>query len=148
MITCKNWTGTLRLICNNLNSVSLHSTNGKPLRIRLGEWDASSNIEPIASQEYTVARIFIHPSFTAGNLRNDIAIIRLSSSVQLGVTPTITTACLPLNPLSGTRCWVRSWQNLLYNIYFKIKLRSVDGEKMIFPQTACIKLFKRKWMYH
>lgn len=81
----------------------------------MGEWDASSATEPFAAQEYNVARIFVHPQYTAANLRNDIAILRLSSPVILGQVrkvsfvsaanlsklflnrqfPTITTACLP-----------------------------------------------------
>lgn len=47
----------------------------------MGEWDASSTREPIQAQEYTVSRVFIHPSYVSTNLRNDIAVLRLSSRV-------------------------------------------------------------------
>lgn len=63
---------------------------GRPLKVRLGEWDASSLNQVITPQEYQVARIFIHPQYTATNLRNSIAILRLSTPVTLGTTPSIT----------------------------------------------------------
>lgn len=75
----------------------------------MGEWDASSSTEPIPAQEFQVARIFIHPQYTATNLRNDIAVLRLQTPVNLGQTPTITTACLPSTQLTNIRCWVAGW---------------------------------------
>lgn len=71
----------------------------------MGEWDASTTTEPIAAQEYFVSRIFTHPSFTATNLKNDVALLRLSTPVTLGTTPTITTACLPNTLVTNIRCW-------------------------------------------
>lgn len=79
------------------------------LRVRLGEWDASAASEPIPAQEYTVVKYFVHPGYIAANLKNDIAMLRLASSVNLGATPTITTACLPSTSFVGQRCWVSGW---------------------------------------
>lgn len=100
----------------------------------LGEWDASTSVEPIPPQEYNVARIFVNPSFTASNLRNNIAVLRLASPVTLGTvservscliyllliiekklqTPTVTTACLPSSLISANiRCWVAGWGKIL-----------------------------------
>lgn len=59
----------------------------------MGEWDAAGATEPIAAQEYLVTRVFIHPQFTASNLRNNIAILRLASAVPLGQTPSISPVC-------------------------------------------------------
>lgn len=56
-------------------------SGGRFLKARIGEWDASNTNEPIAAQEFTVSRIFIHPSYVAANLRNDIAVLRLSTRV-------------------------------------------------------------------
>ena len=75
----------------------------------MGEWDASATSEPIAYQEFTAAKIFIHPSYNANNLKNDIALIRLNAPVGLGTTPTITTACMPATSFSSGRCWVSGW---------------------------------------
>jgi secreted trypsin-like serine protease len=73
------------------NLIFIFRVFGRPLRIRLGEWDASSASEPIAAQEYQVSRVFVHPQFTASNLRNNIAILRLATPVPLGQTPSIST---------------------------------------------------------
>lgn len=80
----------------------------------MGEWDASVSTEPIAAQEFNVARIFVHPQYTAANLKNDIAILRLATPVQLGQVPTITTACIPSTVVSSIRCWVAGEIIFLY----------------------------------
>lgn len=85
-------------------------SSGQQLKVRLGEWDASSSIEAIQPQEFIVSRIFVHPQFVAASLRNDIAILRLATAVPLGATPTIGIACLPANQLSGMRCYVAGEQ--------------------------------------
>lgn len=64
--------------------MNMHRNNGRQLKVRLGEWDASTTAEPVPPQEYIVSRIFIHQSYTASNLKNDIAILRLVSPVTLG----------------------------------------------------------------
>ncbi|XP_062556334.1 phenoloxidase-activating factor 2-like [Armigeres subalbatus] len=89
--------------------ITEYVSGSKVLKIRLGEWDASSASEPIPAQEYTVTKFFVHPSYNSINLQNDIAILRLSSAVPLGTTPTITTACLPATSFVGTTCWVSGW---------------------------------------
>lgn len=47
----------------------------------MGEWDASGSREPIAAQEFTVARVTIHPNYIASNLRNNVAVLRLATRV-------------------------------------------------------------------
>lgn len=104
------------------SSSSFHRT---PFKVRLGEWDASNDNEPIPAVEVQTATIFIHPKYNAKNLQYDIALIRLASNAPLGEYPTITNICLPsknldLNlmmkwsfyfqskgqPISNMRCWV------------------------------------------
>ncbi|XP_058450708.1 phenoloxidase-activating factor 2-like isoform X2 [Malaya genurostris] len=89
--------------------VSDYVSGSRQLKVRLGEWDASAASEPIPAQEYNVVKIFIHPSYTSSNLKNNIAMLRLSSAVNLGTTPTITTACLPSTSFVGSRCWISGW---------------------------------------
>ena len=50
----------------------------------MGEWDSSGSTEVLPAQDYPVSRTTIHPQFQAGNLKNDIAVLRLSNPVQLG----------------------------------------------------------------
>lgn len=73
------------------------------LRVRMGEWNAAGDTEPLPAQEFIVARVFVHGSFNPTNLMNDVAILRLATPVPLGQFPTITTACLPVQPFVGQR---------------------------------------------
>ncbi|XP_052888227.1 phenoloxidase-activating factor 2 [Anopheles moucheti] len=91
------------------HKISDYTSGGRTLKVRLGEWDAATTSEPLPVQEFNVARYFVHPSFNSANLRNDIAILRLSGTVALGTTPTIATACLPVTSFIGSRCWVSGW---------------------------------------
>uniref|UniRef100_A0A182J0I2 Uncharacterized protein n=1 Tax=Anopheles atroparvus TaxID=41427 RepID=A0A182J0I2_ANOAO len=91
------------------HKISDYTSGSRTLKVRLGEWDAASTSEPLPVQEYTVTRYFVHPNFNAANLRNDIAILRLSGTVNLGTTPTIATGCLPVTSFTGSRCWVSGW---------------------------------------
>jgi hypothetical protein len=61
--------------------------------ILIGEWDAATATEPFGALEYNVARIFVHPQYTAANLRNNVAILRLANPVVLGQV------CVPFPPL-------------------------------------------------
>jgi Trypsin len=72
----------------------------------MGRWEGS---ELIQIQQFNIVRLFIHPQFNSANLRNDVAILRLSQSVNLGVTPTITTACLPTSSLANINCTVAGY---------------------------------------
>lgn len=59
-----------------------------------GDWDAAEIYEVFPSIEIN-ATAYIHPNFTANNLKNNIAIIRLASPAPLGQYPTISNICLP-----------------------------------------------------
>ncbi|XP_058055698.1 phenoloxidase-activating factor 2-like [Anopheles bellator] len=103
------------VLIDNLNvltaahKISDYTSGARALKVRLGEWDAASTTESLPVQDFTVARYFVHPNFTVANLRNDIAVLRLSTVVNLGVTPTIATACLSTASFVGNRCWVSGW---------------------------------------
>ena len=104
--------------------------NGQTLKVRLGEWDASSSTEPIQAQEFSVAKIFIHPQFNAANCKNDIAVLRLASQVPLGVTPTIGTVCLPSNQILNQRCWVAG-NFFLFRVIFWVFFSSLLALSLI-----------------
>lgn len=73
------------------------------MRVRMGEWDASGELEPLPAQEYRVARIVVHPTFNPVTLVDDVAILRLITPVPLGQFPTVATACLPVTSYAGQR---------------------------------------------
>jgi hypothetical protein len=64
------------------------------VKVRLGDWDITQNIEPYTYLDYAVSSVYIHPKFNSANLQNDIALIKLSEPVPLGVYPNINPACL------------------------------------------------------
>ncbi|KDR16418.1 Serine proteinase stubble [Zootermopsis nevadensis] len=81
------------------------------VKIRLGDWDITRNIEPYSYQDYEISSVYIHPQFNSANLQNDIAIIKLSQPVPLGVYPNINPACLAQQNavFTGERCTVAGW---------------------------------------
>lgn len=60
----------------------------------MGDWDASRIIEPFTPFEANVT-FTIHPNFTLGNLKNNIAILKTDVLIPLGVVPTIGSICIP-----------------------------------------------------
>uniref|UniRef100_A0A182P407 Peptidase S1 domain-containing protein n=1 Tax=Anopheles epiroticus TaxID=199890 RepID=A0A182P407_9DIPT len=98
-----------RHVLTAAHKISDYTSGSRTLKVRLGEWNAAATTEPLPVQEFTVARYFVHPNFNSANLRNDIAVLRLSGTVSLGTTPTIATACLPVTSFVGSRCWVSGW---------------------------------------
>lgn len=80
------------------------SSSSGNLILRMGEWDGTATNEPNPYRDFTPASVTIHPNFNSQNLHNDIALIRLSSSVSVSTNPNINTACLPTTvPATGTR---------------------------------------------
>lgn len=63
------------------------------IKVRLGEWNASSTGEPYPVVESAVSSITIHPAYNPNNLFNDIAILRLATPVTY--SPSINNICIP-----------------------------------------------------
>ncbi|XP_053694080.1 phenoloxidase-activating factor 2-like isoform X2 [Sabethes cyaneus] len=109
------------------HKINDYVSSNRLLKIRMGEWDASTPSELIPVQEYNVMKFFIHPSYSSSNLRNDIAVLRLSSAVNLGITPTITNACLTSTSFVGSRCWISGWgKNDFFNGVYQAIQKEVD----------------------
>lgn len=73
----------------------------------MGEWNAAAATEPIPAQEFIVSRVILHPNYNAANLKNDVAILRLSIAVPLGNSPAVATGCLPATSFAGSRYLTR-----------------------------------------
>ncbi|KAI9557101.1 hypothetical protein GHT06_016899 [Daphnia sinensis] len=85
--------------------------NGVGLKVRLGEWDAKANVEPLKYVELGVSRVKVNPFFNRANLQNDIAVLTLEQPVNLASTPHINPVC-PANFQAnyvGRRCLVAGW---------------------------------------
>ncbi|PNF40117.1 hypothetical protein B7P43_G09980 [Cryptotermes secundus] len=81
------------------------------VKVRLGDWDITRNIEPYSYQDYIISNVYIHPHFNSANLQNDIAVIKLYQQIPLGVYPNINPACLSRQnaAFTGQRCIVAGW---------------------------------------
>jgi hypothetical protein len=76
------------------------------MKCRFGDWDAANDIEPFADVESNVMSMFIHERFNPANLQFNVAILRLTTAVPIGLYPTITNICLPSTPIKPVKCWV------------------------------------------
>lgn len=54
----------------------------------------------VNTQTSTVETITLHPLYDATTLKNDIAVLTLSTPIVLGVQTTVNTACLPASGAS------------------------------------------------
>lgn len=81
------------------------------LKVRLGEWDAKANVEPLKYVEAVVSRIRINPFFNSANLQNDIAVLTLDRAVDLASNPHINPVCpaQSVSYINNPRCWVAGW---------------------------------------
>ncbi|KAJ6636460.1 Phenoloxidase-activating factor 2 [Pseudolycoriella hygida] len=121
------------VLLNNLNVLTVAHRAAQyvnapaTLRVRMGEWNSGSATEPIPAQEFIVSRVIIHPNYNAANLKNDVAILRLSTPVPLGNNPAIATGCLPATSFVGSRCFVSGWgRNDFVNGTFQTIQKQVD----------------------
>lgn len=73
-----------------MNSI-IRATSG--LKVRLGEWDAKANVEPLKYVEMGVVKVKVNPYFNRANLQNDIAVLTLSQPVNLASTPHVNPVC-------------------------------------------------------
>ena len=53
--------------------------------IRLGEWDASSEKEPLPYQNVLIDKVIIHPRYNAHKLFHDIALLILKVKMNLAL---------------------------------------------------------------
>lgn len=82
------------------------------LKVRLGDWDVSGPLEFYSHVEIPVSFLASHPQYYAGNLVNDIAVIRMQTYVDFRNNPHISPVCLPeksYNYFVGQRCHATGW---------------------------------------
>lgn len=79
------------------------------LMIRAGDWDISTTDEQFPHQDRDVRSIIIHKGFSKPSLHNDMALLILTTPVEL--TENVNTICLPpLNAQFDDRyCFVSGW---------------------------------------
>jgi len=82
------------------------------IRIRVGEYDFSSDQEPYPFVERAVARKIVHPKYNFFTYEYDLAMVRLEAPVKY--TPHIVPICLPGSDdlLIGENATVTGWGRL------------------------------------
>lgn len=82
------------------------------IRIRVGDYDFSSEHEPYPFVERAVGRKIVHPKYNFFTYEYDLAMVRLDSPVQY--TPHIVPICLPGSDdlLIGENATVTGWGRL------------------------------------
>jgi len=117
---------------HNLNNVGRATS----LKVRVGEYDASAYKEPeqYRHEEYSVVSAAIHPRFDRKRLSNDLAVLRLSQSINLNHRY-VNTACLPacsdqfsyqFSNGTGVRCHVAGWGKDEFTGNFQFIQHKVD----------------------
>lgn len=90
---------------------SAHGVAYDPTKIivRAGEWDLTSEIEYVKSEERKVQKVIRHEEFSRENLQNDIALLILKQEFVL--SSFINTICLPPKNMNfdGMRCFSSGW---------------------------------------
>ncbi|KPJ16833.1 Serine proteinase stubble [Papilio machaon] len=106
------------------------SYKGFELRVRLGEWDVNHDVEFYPYIERDVVSVHVHPTYYAGTLDNDLAILKLEHPVDWTKYPHISPACLPdkYTEYAGQRCWTTGWGKDAFGDYGKYQniLKEVD----------------------
>ncbi|XP_063588253.1 atrial natriuretic peptide-converting enzyme-like [Penaeus indicus] len=82
------------------------------IKIRLGDWDVFGPTEFYSHIEVGAEFVVIHPNYYAGNLENDLAVVRMRHYVDFAANPHISPVCLPHNAhanFEGYRCYSTGW---------------------------------------
>ncbi|KAJ8971755.1 hypothetical protein NQ314_000572, partial [Rhamnusium bicolor] len=127
------------------------SGKNKSFKIRAGEWDTQHMKELYPHQDREVQSISIHPQYYAGALYNDIALLFLTSPVD--IAENVNVVCLPPQDavVESGRCYATGWgkdvfgkqgkyQVILKKIDLPIVARNTCQEKL--RQTRLGKFFE------
>ena len=87
----------------------MNSEDFGKLKLRLGEWDISSDTEVLPHQEYSVEDVIIHENYGTSTVYNDFALLFLSKPAMSA--PFIDTICLPpaTESYDVSNCIVSGW---------------------------------------
>lgn len=108
------------------------------LKVRAGEWDTQTKDEIFPHQDRQVRDYVIHPEYYKGGLFNDIALLFLSSPVD--IVENVNTVCLPNHGdiFDGNRCFASGWGKDLFGKEGKYQVILKRVELPIVPREPCI----------
>ncbi|XP_057335495.1 phenoloxidase-activating factor 2-like [Microplitis mediator] len=88
----------------------IKSIPSSSIRIHIGDSLGYGDDASCQVYDYQARYVIIHPKFKSKTAPNNLAVIRLSESVPLAISPHINIACLPQGaPKPKRRCWVSGW---------------------------------------
>ncbi|XP_026744189.1 phenoloxidase-activating factor 2-like [Trichoplusia ni] len=117
---------------------------GGNLKIRAGEWDTQTDKEIYPFQARDVKDIVIHESFMPKSLKNNIALLRLASPVD--ITEHINVICMPEQDEvfdSHKNCVANGWGKNVFGLKGRYAVILKKVEQDMVPHTRCNNLLKR-----
>ncbi|KAG8035130.1 hypothetical protein G9C98_001620 [Cotesia typhae] len=97
--------------------------------------------------DYRVQYKMIHPKFD-GNIGDDIALLKLATTVPLANNPHINFACLPVEALKAKkRCWVSGWSEEPY-YHHKLSISMKEVQVPIVDSNECEARLKTTRLSH
>ncbi|CAD0206380.1 unnamed protein product [Chrysodeixis includens] len=114
------------------------------LKIRAGEWDTQTTKEIYEFQERDVKEIVIHESFMPKSLKNDIALLRLLTPVEL--SEHINVICMPEQDEvfdSHKNCVANGWGKNVFGRQGRYAVILKKVEQDMVAHTRCNNLLKR-----
>ncbi|KAJ8664739.1 hypothetical protein QAD02_006401 [Eretmocerus hayati] len=117
-----------------------HCVAGKEpqlLKVRAGEWDTQTKNEIFPHQDRQVDQYVIHEQYVPGSLKNDFALMLLSSPVK--IIDNVDIVCLPEPDVvfDYTRCFASGWGKDIFGKegHYQVILKRV--ELPIVPHDLC-----------
>lgn len=123
-----------------------HCVYGKPpgtLKIRAGEWDTQTRDEIYPHQDRNVAEVIIHERYYKGGLFNDVAILILTTPVDL--VENVNTACLPPQNFlfDNSRCYASGWGKDLWGKEGKYQVILKKIDLPVIPRELCLQRLRQ-----
>ena len=111
--------------------------NPLSLKVRAGEWDTQTKLEPYPFVDADVQSMIVHKDFVSANLFNDIALLFLKTPIQNAEN--INTICLPPQGFNFdmSRCFASGWGKDVFGKEGKYQVILKKIELPVVPFEQC-----------